>query len=47
MDHVAGPLLAEREGSILFNIICLKLYQFKRITWWCLSVLESLMELAM
>jgi hypothetical protein len=32
MDHVAGPihiLLAEREGRIWFNIICLKPYQFK------------------
>ena len=47
MDHVAGPLhilLAEKEDMIWFNIICLKLYQFKRITWWCLSVLESIRE---
>ena len=43
MDHVAGPLhilLVEKEGRIWFNIKYLKFYQFKRITWWCLSVLE-------
>ena len=28
------------EGSIWFTITCLKLYQFDRITWWCLVVLE-------
>ena len=47
MDHVAGPLhilLAKKEGRISFNIICLKLYQFKRITWWYLSFLESNMR---
>ena len=27
-----------------FNIICLKLYQFERVTWWCLSILESIMQ---
>jgi hypothetical protein len=35
MYHVVGPLhilLAEKEGKIWFNIICLKLYQFERIT---------------
>jgi hypothetical protein len=45
MDHVAGPLhilLAEKEGRIWFNIICLKLYQFEKITRWCLFVLESI-----
>ena len=50
MDHVAGPLhilLAEKEGRIWFNIICLKLYQFKRITWWCFYVLEFSMEFAL
>jgi hypothetical protein len=26
---------------------CLKLYQFKRITWWCLSVLESILKYVM
>ena len=43
MDHVAGPLhilLAEKEGRIWFNIICLKFYQFERITWSCLSIKE-------
>ena len=43
MDPVARPLhifLAEKEGRISFNIICLKLYQFERTTWWCLSILE-------
>ena len=47
LDRVAGTLhilLAEKEGRIWFIIICLKLYQFERITWWCLSVLESIME---
>ena len=47
MDHVAGPLhilLAEKEGRISFDIICFKLYQFERITWWCLFVLESILE---
>ena len=50
MDHVAGPLhilLAEKEGWIWFNIIYLKLYQFERITWWCLFVLESVLESAL
>ena len=36
--------LAEKEGMIWFNIICLKLYQFERIIWRCLSVLESILE---
>ena len=47
MDHVAGPLrilLAEKEGRIWFNVLCLKLYQFERITWWCLSVLEYVLQ---
>jgi hypothetical protein len=50
MDHVAGPLhilLAEKVGRIWFNMICLNLYQFKRITWWCLSVLEFVMEFSL
>ena len=50
MDHVAGPLhilLAEKEGRIWFNIICLKLYQFERTIWWCLSVLESILDYVM
>ena len=25
-------------------MICLKLYEFEIITWWCLHVLESIME---
>ena len=35
MIHVAGPLhilLVEMRGGFSFNIICLKLYQFERIT---------------
>jgi hypothetical protein len=48
MDHVAGPLhifcLAEKEGRIWFSIICFQLYQFERSTWWCLSVLESILQ---
>ena len=39
-----GSLLAEKEGRIWFNIICLKFYHFKRNTWWCLSVLEFAMQ---
>jgi hypothetical protein len=45
MDHVAGPLhilSAEQEGRISFDRICLKLYPFERIIWWCLSNLECL-----
>ena len=44
MDHVAGPLhslLAKKDGRVWFNIVCLKLYQFKRITWWCLFIKKS------
>ena len=47
MDHVAGPLhilLAEKDRKIWFNIMCLKLDQFKRITMWCLSILECTMK---
>ena len=50
MDHVAGPshnLLAEKEGRIWFYIICLTLYQFERTTWWCLSVLESIIGISL
>ena len=50
MGHVARPLhilLAEIEGRIWFNIVCLKLYQFKRIDWWCLFVLEPALEYVM
>ena len=36
-----------KEGRIWSNIICLKLYQLKRILWWCLSFLESVMEAAL
>ena len=50
MDHVGGPLhalLAEKVERILLNIMCLKLYPFKRITWWCLYVMEYVLEYAM
>ena len=50
MDHVMGPLnilLAEKEGRFWFDMICLKLYQFKRIIWWCLFVLEFVMKYVM
>jgi hypothetical protein len=50
MDHVAGPLqilLGEKEGKIWFNIICLKLSQFERITWWCSSISESTLQFVM
>ena len=33
----------KKEGRIWLNIICLKLYQFERITWWCLDALESVL----
>jgi len=48
MDHVAGLLhmllVEKREERIWFNMICLKLYQFEMIAWWCLSVVESILE---
>ena len=50
MDHVAGPLhilLAKKEGRIWFNIICLKLYQYERTTWWCLYVMKFVLESTM
>ena len=50
MDHVEGPshvLLGETEGRNWFEIICLKHYQFERITWWCFLVLESIQEYVM
>ena len=50
MDHIAGPLhilLAEKEGRIWFDIICLKLYQCERNTWWCLSLLGFVLESVM
>ena len=49
MGHVAGPLhilLVKKEMRIWFNIICLKLYQFERTTWWCLSALEYVIEIS-
>ena len=36
-----------KDRRIWFNIICLKLYQFKRTTWWSLSVLEHVLESVM
>ena len=50
MDHVAEPLhilLEEKEGMVSFNIICLKLYQFERTSWWCLFVLESVQKICL
>ena len=47
MDHVAGSLhilLAGKEGRIWFSIIWFEFYQFERIIWWCLSVLESILK---
>jgi hypothetical protein len=44
---IAYFLLAEKEERIWFNIICLKLYQFERITWWCLFALESVLKFAL
>jgi hypothetical protein len=35
------------KGRIWFDIICLKLYQFERITWWCLYNLESILKYVM
>jgi hypothetical protein len=36
--------VAGKEGRNWFNIICLKLYQFKRILRWCLSIMESILK---
>ena len=50
MDHVPGPLhifIGGKEGRISFNITCLKHDQFKKITSWCLSVLESVIEIVL
>ena len=49
IDHVAPlhTLLAKKEGRIWFNIMGLKLYQFKGIIWWCLWVLEYVMKSVM
>ena len=50
MDHEAGALhvlLAEKETRITFNVTCLKLYQFERVSWWCLSVVEYVIEFAL
>ena len=47
MDHVAGSLhilLAEKEGRVWFKKICLKCYQFERTIWWCMLVMESILE---
>ena len=44
---IIAYLLAGKEGKIWFNTICLKLYQFERITWWCLFALESVTEIAL
>ena len=47
MDHVPGPLhilLAEKEGRIWFIMIFLNHYQFEKITWWCLCVLDFVLE---
>jgi hypothetical protein len=47
MDHVVGPLhilVVGKEGRVWLNIVCLKLYQFERITWWCLFVLEHALQ---
>ena len=42
-----GPVayfVGRKEGRIGLNIICLKLYQFDRITWWCLYVLKYVLK---
>ena len=36
--------LANKEGRIWFNIICLKFYHYERSMWWCLSVLGYVLE---
>ena len=43
-DHC---IFCRRKKKIWFNIICLNLYQFERITRWCLFVLKSIMEYVM
>ena len=37
-------IVGGKEGRIWFRIICLEIYQFDRTTWWCLSVLEYVLE---
>ena len=34
----------EKEGRVWFNIIHVKLYQFERTTWWCMYVLDHVLE---
>ena len=36
-----------KKGMIRFNMMCLKLYQFQRITRWCLYVLKYVVESAL
>ena len=33
-----------KRGRIWFIIVCLKIYEFERTTWWCLSVLEFVLQ---
>jgi hypothetical protein len=47
MDHVVAYFVGGQREKYLFNIRCLKLYQFERITWWCLFVLEFVLEYAL
>ena len=37
----------KKEKRIWAKMICLKLYQFKRITWWCLYVLKFALHYVM
>ena len=37
----------KKEGRIWYNIICLKLHQFERISWWCLSIMEYALQSVM
>ena len=36
--------VGRKRGRLWFNRICLKLYKFERTTWWCLSIVECILE---
>ena len=47
MDHVAGSLhilLAEKKGEDLVQYDMSQTYHIERIIWWCLCVLEIVIE---
>ena len=42
-----GYFVGRKERRIWFNLICLKLHQFERNTWRCLSIMEFVVEFAL